>query len=78
MEKKLQYKSCSEQPSEKKACSGSRKRLSDAPVSRNLMDALPLNDGPKSAKTHIKIGECFTKVWEVMNNGTLPWTDKVT
>lgn len=77
MEKKFQSKSCSEQPYEKKACSGSRKRTSDGPVCTYLMDAIPLNDGPKPAETHIRLGERFTKVWEIMNNGTLPWTDKV-
>ena len=75
MEKKFQSKSCTEQPSEKKACSSSRKRVSDVPV--YLMDAIPLNDGPKSAEVHIKLGESYTKVWEIINNGTLPWTDKV-
>jgi hypothetical protein len=77
MEKKFQSKSCSEQPYEKKACSGSRKRTSDGPVCTYLMDAIPLNDGPKPAETHIRLGERFTKVWEFMNTGTLPWTDKV-
>jgi superfamily II DNA/RNA helicase len=77
LEKKLQSKSCSEQFFEKKMCSGTRKRTSDGPVCMYLMDAIPLNDGPKPAETHIRLGERFTKVWEIMNSGTLPWTDKV-
>ena len=76
MEKKIQSKSCSEQPSEKKVTYAiSRKRPSEIPV--YLMDAIPLNDGPKPAEVHIKLGESYTKVWEIINNGTLPWTDKV-
>ncbi|PSN33627.1 hypothetical protein C0J52_20100 [Blattella germanica] len=78
MEKKFQTKSCSEQPLEKKVCAGSRKRLSHmpVPVGTYLMDAIPLNDGLKPPDQHIKLGERFTRVWYIMNNGTLPWTDK--
>lgn len=76
MEKKIQYKTSSEQPSEKKTTAGTRKRVSDGPVGTYLMDAIPLNDGQKPAEIHIRLGEQFTKTWEIMNNGTLPWTDK--
>lgn len=76
MEKKIQSRSCSEQPSEKKTCSGAGKRTKDWPVGTYLMDAVPLNDGPKPAETHIRLGGRFTKAWEIMNSGTLPWTDK--
>ena len=78
MEKKTQSKSCSEQPSEKKTSSGAGKRAKDRPVTTYLMDAVPLNDGRKPAETHIRLGGRFTKAWEIMNNGSLPWTDKVT
>jgi hypothetical protein len=77
MEKKSQTKSRSEQSSEKKVCSGTRKKMSDGPVGTYLMDAILLNDGHRPAETHIRLGDRFTKVWEIMNNGTLPWTDKV-
>jgi hypothetical protein len=77
MEKKFQSKSCSEQPFEKKACSGTKKRTSDGPVCTYLMDAIPLNGGHKPADTHIRFGEGFTKLWEIMNSGALPWTDEV-
>jgi len=76
MEKKIQSRSCSEQPPEKKTCSGAGKRTKEWPVGTYLMDAVPLNDGPKPAETHIRLGGRFTKAWEIMNSGTLPWTDK--
>jgi hypothetical protein len=79
IEKKSQTKSCSEQSSEKKVCSCSRtrKKMSDGAVGTYLMDAILLKDGHRPVETHIPLGERFTKVWEIMNNGTLPWTDKV-
>jgi hypothetical protein len=78
MEKKSQTKSCPEQSSERKVTSVPRRKVSDGPVGTYLMDAVPLNDGHRPTETHIRLGERFTKVWEIMNNGTLPWTDKVT
>ncbi|XP_033608398.1 uncharacterized protein LOC111866967 isoform X2 [Cryptotermes secundus] len=75
MEKKSQSKSRPERPSEK-ICGGTRKKMSDGPVGTYLMDAILLNDGHRPTETHIRLGERFTKVWEIMNNGTLPWTDK--
>jgi len=77
MEKKIQSRSCSEQPPDKKTCSGAGKRAKEWPVGTYLMDAVSLNDGPKPAETHIRLGGRFTKAWEIMNSGTLPWTDKV-
>nr|CAD7455635.1 unnamed protein product [Timema tahoe] len=54
-----------------------RKRSSDGPVITYLMDAILLNEGSQLPDTIVKVGDTFTKVWDIMNNGTLPWTDKV-
>ncbi|XP_049960033.1 uncharacterized protein LOC126480776 isoform X1 [Schistocerca serialis cubense] len=72
LEKKSHSKSRSETLPEKKSLN--RKRV-DVPVGTYLMDAVLLNVGSKP-DLHIKLGESFTKVWEIMNTGTLPWTDK--
>nr|CAD7569442.1 unnamed protein product [Timema californicum] len=54
-----------------------RKRSSDGPVITYLMDAILLNEGSQLPDTIVRVGDTFTKVWDIMNNGTLPWTDKV-
>lgn len=50
-----------------------RKPSNDISVTCSLMDATLLERPPV---VHIHPGRHFLKVWHVMNNGSLPWTDK--
>ncbi|KAK7864626.1 hypothetical protein R5R35_012402 [Gryllus longicercus] len=74
MEKRSQCKARCERLPERKICPVKR-RSGDLHFGTYLMDAILLNDGPASEIT-IFPGHNFTKVWEIMNAGTLPWTDK--
>ncbi|XP_067008585.2 next to BRCA1 gene 1 protein isoform X2 [Anabrus simplex] len=75
MEKKSQSKARCERVPERKVTLVSRKKSNDVLTGTYLMDAILLNDSPKT-EIHIQPGERFTKIWEIMNTGTLPWTDK--
>lgn len=74
MEKRSQCKARCEKMPDRKIYSVKR-RSGELYFGTYLMDAILLNDGPNS-EIVIKPGEHFTKVWEIMNAGTLPWTDK--
>lgn len=51
-----------------------RKRSSDILAATYLMDVVLLD--PPLNVVHCARGEQFVKIWNVVNNGTLPWTDK--
>ncbi|XP_063222431.1 uncharacterized protein LOC134530970 [Bacillus rossius redtenbacheri] len=74
--KRRMEKKCLQPPLERKASASAVAKKKCGGVGPYLMDAIVLHDGQQGAESRALVGTAFAKVWEIMNNGTLPWTDK--